>query len=43
MIMEAVAIKLNRVEKEKAKEREHKEFKRDKEGLDRLREAAAGA
>lgn len=43
MIMEAVTIKINREEKKKAKEREHKEFKRDKEGLAKLREAAAGA
>ena len=43
MIMEAVALKIDRDNAKKAKEREHKEFKKDKQGLDKLREIAAGA
>lgn len=42
MIMEAVALRIDRIEKERAKEKQAKEFKKDKAGLDKLREIAGG-
>lgn len=40
MVMEAVALKANKEEQDAQDKNEKKEWKRDKEGLDKLRESA---
>lgn len=41
MVMEAVAVKVAKQEKKAQTQQAQTEFKRDKEGLDRLRQAAS--